>query len=162
MSTFSVLRFSTADGAQQIEDAIVNLQERQFIVVQDAALVTWPQGERSPKTMQLHSLVGPNALAEVFWGMLFGLIFFVPFFGLAVDAAIGMLGRKFSDYGIDETFIKQARATVTEGASALFLLTSDAVPDKAVTVLECYSFELISTNLPREKETELRATFGKV
>ena len=65
-----------------------------------------------------------------FWGMLFGLIFFIPFFGLAVGAAMGALMGKFNDYGIDDNFIKQTRAKVTEGTSALFLLTSGAVMDK--------------------------------
>ena len=55
-----------------------------------------------------------------FWGMLFGLIFFVPFFGLAVGAAMGALSGKFNDYGIDDNFIKQTRAKVTEGTSACF------------------------------------------
>ena len=160
MSTFSVLRFSTADGALHMEDALLDLQKRQIIVVQDAALVTWPHGRRSPKTTQLHSLAGPSALAESFWGMLFGLIFFVPFFGSALGPAIRALGGKFSDYGIDGTFIKQARAAVAEGTSALFLLTSDAIQDKAVAALKGQSFELIATNLPKEKEIELRATFG--
>lgn len=162
MSTLSVLRFSTADGARQMESAFLDLQERQLIVVLDAALLTWPQGERSPKTKQLHTLAGASALDETFWGMLFGLIFFVPFFGSTISAAISALGGKFSDYGVDRTFIKQARATVTEGDSALFVLTNGTVQDKVVAALNCPSFELISTNLPKEKEAELRATFGAV
>ena len=160
MSTFSVLKFSTADGALQIEDTFKDLQRRQIIAVQDAALVVWPQGGRTPKTMRLNSLAGPGALADVFWGMLFGLIFSVPFFGLALGPAIRSIGGKFSNYGIDEMFIKQARVVVTEGTSALFLLTSDALQDKAVAALKGQSFQLIATNVPKEKEIELRAAFG--
>ena len=64
--------------------------------------------------------------------MLFGLIFFVPFFGLAVGAAFGALGAKMADYGISDDFIKKTRDQVTEGTSTLFLLTSDAVQDKVI------------------------------
>jgi uncharacterized membrane protein len=95
-----------------------------------------------------------------FWGMLFGLIFFIPFFGLAVGAAMGALMGKFNDYGIDDNFIRQTRVQVTEGTSALFLLTSGAVEDKVIAALKGQTFEILSTNLPQEKEAELRVAFG--
>jgi uncharacterized membrane protein len=41
---------------------------------------------------------------------------------------------KFNDYGIDDNFIRQTRQKVTEGTSALFLLTSGAVMDKEDTL----------------------------
>jgi uncharacterized membrane protein len=65
-----------------------------------------------------------GALDGVFWGMLFGLILFVPFIGLAVGALAGALSGHFRDYGIDDDFIAKVRKTVTEGASALFLCVS--------------------------------------
>jgi uncharacterized membrane protein len=160
MSTLSVLKFPTADGAQKMESTLLDMQKQHLIEVQDAAIVTWPQGKKSPKTQQLHSLSGQGALIGAFWGMLFGLIFFIPFFGLAVGAAMGALMGKFNDYGIDDNFIKQTREKVTEGTSALFLLTSGAVQDKVVAALKGQTFEIISTNLPKEKEDELRAAFG--
>jgi uncharacterized membrane protein len=160
MATLSVLKFSTADGAQQMEGTLLSLQKQQLITIHDAAIVTWPQGGKQPKTQQLHSMAGAGALQGAFWGMLFGLIFFVPFFGLAVGAAMGALSGKFADYGIDDNFIKQTREKVTEGTSALFLLTSGAVVDKVVEALKGQTFEILSTNLPKEKEDELRAAFG--
>ncbi len=44
--------------------------------------------------------------------------------------------------------------------SALFLLTNGAVLDKIAIALKGQSFEVLSTNLPKEKEAELRAAFG--
>lgn len=63
MSILSVLKFPTADGAQQMEVILLDLQKQQLIQVQDAALVTWPPGQKQPKTVQLHSLAGQRALA---------------------------------------------------------------------------------------------------
>jgi len=160
MATLSVLKFPTADGAQQVEGTLLALQKQHLIEVQDAAIVAWPPGKQQPKTQQLHSLTGQGALMGAFWGMLFGLIFFVPFFGLAVGAALGALSGKFADYGIDDNFIQQTRAKVTEGTSALFLLTSGAVVDKVVEALKGQTFEILSTNLPKDKEDELRAAFS--
>jgi uncharacterized membrane protein len=160
MATLSVLKFPTADGAQQMEGTLLELQEQHVIKVQDAAIVTWPQGKQKPQTRQLHSLTGQGALMGAFWGMLFGLIFIVPFFGLAVGVAMGALSGKFADYGIDDNFIKETRVKVTEGTSALFLLTSGAVEDKVVQAFKGQTFEILSTNLPKDKEDELRAAFS--
>ena len=160
MATLSVLKFDSPDGAKQMEQTLLALQKQQLITIQDAAIVTWPKGKKGPKTEQLHSLAGQGALMGAFWGMLFGLIFFIPFFGLAVGLAMGALSGKFADYGINDNFIKQTRAKVTEGTSALFLLTSSAVEDKVVMALKSQAFEILSTNLPKEKEDELRAAFG--
>jgi uncharacterized membrane protein len=154
------LKFETPDGAKQMEQTLLVLQKQQLITVQDAAIVTWPQGKKGPKTEQLHSLTGQGAAMGAMWGMLFGLIFFVPFFGLAVGAAMGALSGKFADYGIDDNFIKQTRDKVTEGTSALFLLTSGAVMDKLVEAVKGQKFEIISTNLSKEQEDQLKAAFG--
>ena len=156
MATLSVLKFETPDGAKQMEQTLLALQKQQLITIQDAAIVTWPQGRKSPKTEQLNSLVSQGALMGAFWGMLFGLIFFIPFFGLAVGLAMGALSGKFADYGIDDNFIKQTREKVTEGTSALFLLTSGAVMDKIAPAVKDQKFEIISTNLTKEQEDQLR------
>ena len=160
MATLSVLKFATAEGAEQMQTTLLTLQKQQLITIQDAAIVTWPQGAKQPKTKQLANLAGAGAMQGAFWGMLFGLIFFVPFFGLAIGAAMGALSGKFADYGIDDNFIKQTRDKVTEGTSALFLLTSGAVVDKVAEAVKGQPFEVISTNLPKEQEDQLRATFG--
>ena len=93
--------------------------------------------------------------------MLFGLIFFVPFFGMAVGAAFGAIGGKMADYGIDDDFIKGVRDQVTEGTSALFMLTSDTVEDKVAEELKGVKFELIASNLTKDQEKELMAAFSE-
>ena len=92
--------------------------------------------------------------------MLFGLLFFVPFFGLAVGAAMGALSGHFADYGIDDAFIKNVREKVTPGTSALFLMTTNAVVDKVVDEFKGMDFELITSNLSKEQEEQLRASFA--
>jgi uncharacterized membrane protein len=160
MATVTVLKFPTADGADHALGLIQDLQKSQLIKLHDAAVVTWPMGKKSPKTRQLANLVAAGALSGMFWGMLFGMIFFVPLFGMAVGAAFGALGGAFRDYGINDDFIKEVRGKVTEGTSALFLMTSDAVVDRVVEVMSHVKFEIISTNLSREQEQKLREAFG--
>ena len=161
MATLTVLKFATPEGASQMLEKIQSLQKMELIKLQDAAIVTWPQGKKAPKTKQLANMAGIGAMQGAFWGMLFGLIFFVPFFGLAIGAAMGALSGKMADYGINDEFINKTREKVTEGSSALFLLTSDAVQDKVLGELKGYQFELIASNLTKEQEEQLMAAFGE-
>jgi uncharacterized membrane protein len=93
--------------------------------------------------------------------MLFGLIFFVPLFGMAVGAGIGALTGHFSNLGISEDFIKQVRGKVTEGTSALFLLTDQVTIDKVADAFKGTKMELIQSNLSAEQEKQLRDVFGE-
>ncbi len=160
MATLTVFKFAAPEGANQMLDKITSLQKMELIKIQDAAIVTWPAGQKTPKTKQLVNMAGMGAMQGAFWGMLFGLIFFVPFFGLAVGAAMGALSGKMADYGISDEFIKKTREQVTEGTSALFLMTSGAVQDKVIAELKGYEFELIASNLTKEQEEQLMAAFA--
>jgi uncharacterized membrane protein len=160
MTTLTVLKFDTPTGAEDALATLQSLQKQQLIQVHDAAIVTWPVGKNKPKTQQLRSLTGFGALQGAFWGMLFGLIFFVPFFGMAVGAAMGALAGKFTDFGIDDSFIKQTRSQVTEGTSALFLMSSGAVTDRVLPALQGLNPQIISTNLSAEEEAALREAFS--
>jgi uncharacterized membrane protein len=161
MATLSVLKFDDPYGADRVLLALQGLQEQQMINLEDAAVVSWPQGNKKPTTRQLHSTSGAGALGGAFWGFLFGLIFFVPFLGAAIGAGMGALSGSMADVGISDDFIKQVREKVTEGTSALFALTSGATaPDKIINELKHYDFEIISTNLPEEQEKQLREAFA--
>src|SRR4051812_11726565 len=107
MATFTVWRCDPGGGAGGMLSTLKGLQKEELIHIHDAAIVTWPEGAKKPKTKQLNSLVGAGALGGMFWGMLFGLIFFIPLLGAAIGAAAGALGGSLSDVGIDDDFIKQ-------------------------------------------------------
>ena len=163
MATLTALKFDTVDGADRMVGLLQGLQAQQLIVVQDAAVVSWPAGAKKPKTRQLTSTTGAGALGGAFWGMLFGLLFFIPVFGLAVGAATGALMGHFADVGIDDNFIKQAQGKVTPGTSALFLLSAGAVPDRVAEAVKANGlhFELIASNLSSEQEARLKEAFGE-
>jgi uncharacterized membrane protein len=160
MATVTVLKFATADGAEHALGLVQDLQKSHLIKLHDAAIVSWPEGKKCPRTRQLVDLVATGALGGMFWGTLFGLIFLMPVLGAAVGAAFGALGGALRDYGIDDDFIKQVRSQVTEGTSALFLMTSEAVMDRVVEVMSHVKFEIIATNLSAQQEHKLCEAFG--
>ncbi len=161
MSTLTVWKFNTVDGADHALKKLEGLQKQQIIQVLDAAIVSWPEGRKNPKTYQAMNTVGAGALGGAFWGMLFGLIFFVPLFGLLIGAATGAITGKFTDYGINDGFIKEVQSKVTEGTSALFLLTGQVTVDKVEAAFEdAEKGQLIQSNLSAEQEAKLREDFG--
>ena len=160
MNTLTVFKFGMPDGAQEMLNRVYKMQNEELITVVDAAIVTWPEERKGPKTKQAVNLTGAGAIDGAFWGMLFGLLFFVPWFGMAAGAAMGALTGHFADYGIDDAFIKRVRSEVEPGTSALFLMTTNAVVDRVVEELKGMDFELVSTNLSKEQDEELRVAFG--
>ena len=160
MEALTVWKFNTVEGAGQALKKLESLSKQELVAIEDAAIVYWETGKKKPKTHQAQSLTGVGALGGAFWGMLFGLLFFIPFFGLAVGAVTGALVGHFSDYGIDDKFIKEVRSEVTEGTSALFLLTGDATVDKVQDAFAGTQMELIRSNLTKEQEAKLREDFA--
>ncbi len=161
MTAITVWKFNSATGAGEALEKLITLQKQQVIQLIDAAVVEWPAGKNKPKTRQAVNLAGAGALSGAFWGMLFGLIFLIPLFGMAVGAAMGALSGLFTDYGINDDFIKAVRAEVTEGTSALFLLTGDVTIDKVEDALKGQMGSLLRSNLSNEQEARLRERFGE-
>jgi uncharacterized membrane protein len=159
LATLTVIKFPAVGGADGALSKLKGLQTQGLITIHDAAVVSWPEGKKSPKTRQTNDLKGPLALNGAFWGLLFGLLFFVPFLGMAVGAAAGALSGALIDVGIDDNFIKQTRDKITPGTSALFLMSSDAVMDRIQDAFKGESFEIIATNLSKEQEEQLKSVF---
>jgi uncharacterized membrane protein len=161
MASITALKFENADGAQSAVETVAGLNRDHLIQLHDAAIVSWPKGKKKPKTRQLTDMTGAGALNGAFWGMLFGMIFFMPFLGAAIGAATGALSGSLANVGIHDGFIEKIRASVTEGTSCLFLMTSDAVEGKVVEAMSQYTFEILDTNLTEEQEKHLRHAFGE-
>ena len=160
MATLTVWKFPTAEGAYVAEETLKDLQREELIQIHDAAIVTYPEGAKKPKTKQLSSLAGVGALGGAFWGMLFGLIFLMPLLGAAIGAATGALSASLADVGIDDKFIADVRKRVTPGTSALFVMSSDAIIGKVRDSFAGERPELIFTNLDVEQERALADVFA--
>src|SRR3954447_8041000 len=159
MATMTVWKFPTADGAAVAEATLKDLQRQQLVQVHDAAIVSYPEGAKKPKTRQLAGLTGAGALGGAFWGMLFGLIFLVPLLGMAIGAGIGALTGSMTDVGIDDAFIRRMREEIQPGTSALFVLTSGAIVDRVKDAFAGQPMVLVESNLSHEEEAKLRDVF---
>jgi len=111
MATLSVLRFDDPRAAARTLIALQGMQDRNMITLEDAAVVSWPEGNKKPTIPQEH-LVGEMTLGGAFWGLLFRLIFFMPFLGAAIGAGAS-LSTSLQNEGIDAEFIKRVGEEVT-------------------------------------------------
>jgi uncharacterized membrane protein len=161
MATMTVWKFPTTNGAAIAEETLKDLQRKELIQILDAAIVTYPEGAKKPKTRQLRSMTAAGALGGAFWGMLFGLIFFIPLLGMAIGAGMGALSGSMTDVGIDDAFIRRMREEIQPGTSALFVLSTGAVVDKVKEAFEGQQMVLVETNLSHEQEDKLREVFSE-
>jgi len=159
MSDLVVLAFATETGATEMRDELLRLQKQKIVELEDAAVVVRKQ-DGKVKVKQAVSLVGEGALGGAFWGLLIGLIFWMPWLGLALGALGGALGGSITDMGVDDEFIKEVGNTIEPGHSALFLLVRKATPDKLADELEKFDAKVLQTSLSNEDEEKLRALFG--
>ena len=156
MSTLSVWRFSTPHGADAVEYTVRQLEQAGQIQVHDAAVVSWEHGAKRPQTRRLGSTDKHDTLTGSFWGLVLGLVFFVPLLGVAVGAAVGKVHGSLREVGIDDDFVETVRREVVPGTSAIFLLTSKADVHAVVQAFKGHEHDLISTNLSKDQETWLR------
>jgi uncharacterized membrane protein len=106
-------------------------------------------------------MVGAGALGGAFWGLLIGLIFLVPIFGLVHGAAAGAIAGKYTNVGMDEQFIREVGNTIQPGNSALFLLVRESTPDKVMDELRKYkNVKVLKTSLSKEQEENLKEAFA--
>jgi uncharacterized membrane protein len=159
MSNLVVVTFANENGAKDMLQKVKELQDKELIRLQDAATAIRHQNGKI-KVKQATSLVGAGTLGGAFWGMLIGLLFFVPFLGMAAGAATGALFGKATDYGINDDFIKKISAAIQPGYSALFLMVDRAQVDKVVEELKPLGGEVVYTSLSPKEERHLKEAFA--
>ncbi len=159
MSQMVVFAFKDEKGAEQMRDELKGLQKQHLITLSDAAVAVRRQ-DGKVKVKQATSLVGIGALGGAFWGMFIGLLFWMPWLGLAIGAASGALGGALSDTGVDDKFIKEVSNTIEPGQSALFLLVEDWTEDKVLDDLARFDAKVLQTSLSKDDEAKLKVSFG--
>jgi uncharacterized membrane protein len=108
------------------------------------------------KLNQLLQPVAHNAVSEMLWGSLIGLLFMMPLAG----AASGALSGRLADLGINDDFIKQAGRTLQSGNAALFLLIRKMTTDKVLAALRGAGGTVIRSSFDETKEEALQAALA--
>ena len=126
----------------------------------DHAVVSWPEGEKNPKASHGHDDTARGVGWGALWGLLFGALFAVPVLGLAAGGAIGALSKAPEKLGITKEQIEAIRGEVTEGTSALFVVTEQGNLDRLGERFRGTHMTLLQTNLTDVERDELLEALG--
>jgi uncharacterized membrane protein len=89
-----------------------------------------------------------------------GALFFVPVIGGVAGAAIGAISKATEGTGITKDQLETIRTQVTEGTSALFVVTEGGDLDRLGERFHGMHSKLIATNLTETERNVLHETFG--
>jgi uncharacterized membrane protein len=142
--------------AAEVMLTLRRLTQEYLIDLEDACYVTKDR-EGKIKLHQSTKLGGAGAAGGAVWGGLIGLLFFVPLAGAAVGAGIGALVGRFTDYGIDDAFMKGLSEQMKPGSSAIFVLVRKVTPDKVIAEVSKYGGTVLRTSLSKEAEERLQS-----
>jgi uncharacterized membrane protein len=160
MTTFTVWKFDEPEGANKAAAILKDAESDGLIKVIDRAVVSWPVGAKRPTTRHVQEDVRRGAGWGAFWGLLFGALFFIPVLGAAAGAALGGLHKAMEQIGITKEQIDTLRWQITEGTSALFVVTDEADLDRVGERFHGMRWLLIDTNLTEPERARLLETFG--
>jgi uncharacterized membrane protein len=161
MTAFTVWKFETPDGADHAVALLEDAADDQLLKLLDHAVVSWPAGAKHPTIKEGHREVKRGAGWGAFWGLLFGALFTIPVLGVAAGTAIGALSKATSQLGISHEQLESIREAVTEGTSALFLITEEGNLDRLGERFRGVNMKLVDTNLTEGERELLLETFGQ-
>lgn len=159
MTDLIVLVFDNNRAAFEVREKLIELQKQHLIRLADAAVAV-READGGLKIKQIVDLTAHGAIGGAFWGLLAGILFWMPTLGMAIGTVLGAISGALTDYGVNDEFMLQVARTIEPGQSALFLLVVDATMDRVVEEISPWNPRVLRTNLTREQEARLRQAFS--
>jgi len=160
MSTLIAIVYPTEARAEEVRNKLFALQKQYLIQLGDAVIATKADSGKV-KLNQLVNTTAAGAAQGSFWGLLIGVLFLNPLFGVAIGAASGALGGALTDIGINDAFMKELAGKLDPGKAALFVLVQRMTADKVLKEIEGYGGTVLKTSLDESKEQSLRDALGR-
>jgi len=130
----SVWRFSGTEGADEAVLKLKQLEAAKVVEVQDVAVIRWPQYAAEPTVREHVTEEGSK---------------------------VSSLMHKFTHAGIDSSMIESAKGDMSQGASALVLLTVEAPVEAVAKAFDEQGVELIRSDLSVQDQDRLRAALAE-
>jgi uncharacterized membrane protein len=160
MSDLVAIVYPTEAKAEEVRQRLLKLQKEYLITIGDAVIAV-KTDSGSIKLNQLVNTTAVGAMTGSFWGLLIGVLFLNPILGVAVGAASGALGGALSDFGINDSFIKELSASLQPGNAALFVLIKNMTADKVLNGIKDAGGIVLKTSLDETKERALREALAE-
>ncbi len=158
-SDLIAIAYPDLETARGVASRLGEASKGHLLDIDDLVLVE----RRDDGKIKLHqpSLAGMSALGGAAWGGLIGLLFLVPFLGIAVGAATGAAAGALSDAGIDDNFMKDLGASLEPGTAALVALVRNANMDRLLEQAQVPG-KVLRTSLSGDDEEHLRERLESV
>jgi uncharacterized membrane protein len=155
MSDLVAIVYPSESKAEEVRQRLLKLQKEYLITLSDAVIaVKTDSGDI--KLNQLVNTTARGAVSGSFWGLLIGVLFLNPIVGVALGAASGALGGSLTDFGIDDSFMKELATSIQPGNAALFVLVKNMTADKVLKEIQDAGGVVLKTSLDDAKEKALR------
>jgi len=148
---------ATATGAY---NQVMALNKDFVVTLSGLAIVTVDaDGKSHVETPQ--KIVGVSAASGALWGMLIGLLFFVPGVGLLLGGAMGALFGKLGKTGVNDQFRAQVQDMLKPGTAAVVVMASKITEDKFNDAMGPLGGQVLKTSLSEEDEKELASELAE-
>ena len=160
MAAFTVWKFDDPDGAGQAASRLEDAASDGVVKIVDHAVLSWPVGASRPTLTHGREETRHTTGWGALWGLLAGTLFMVPLAGAAAGAAIGAISKATEGTGITKEQLEAIRTQVTEGTSALFVVTEEGNLDRLGDRFRDTHWKLVDSNLTDAERRLLLETFG--
>jgi uncharacterized membrane protein len=160
MSELIVIGYDSQASATEAYNKVLALSKDLIVSLSGLAIVhVDAEGKSHVETPQ--KIVGVSAASGALWGMLIGLLFFVPGVGLLLGGAMGALFGKLGKSGINDQFRSQVQDMLRPGSAAVVIMASKITEDKFADAMGPFGGKVLKTSLSEEDEKELAAELGE-
>ena len=162
MSQLIVIGYPDSAAAERARDELLALSHDYLTRLSEVVVATRDEKGRLRLSHVVDFWTLGTALGSI-GGLLLGIIFLHPVFGVLAGAAAGTMRGVLSDNGIDDDFANALADLLRPGQAAL-LLRRDLIPeqemrDEVIEKLASSGGRVLKTDLAPEQERRLREAF---
>jgi uncharacterized membrane protein len=153
MSDLIVIGYDNPQTARQAYEQVLRLQQ-EFVVDLAGLAIVDVDADGKTHVDTPKRIIGASAATGAMFGLLIGLLFFVP--GMAIlGGAIGALMGTLNKSGIDSEFRDRVEHLVEPGHSAVVIMAAKITEDKFAAAMQPFGGTILKTSLSGEDEKEL-------
>ena len=153
MSDLIVIGYDNPQNARQAYEQVQRLQQ-DFIVDLRGLAIVEVDADGKTHVDTPNRIISTSAATGAIFGLLLGLLFFVPGMVL-LGGALGALSGKLNKSGIDAEFRNRVEHLVEPGHSAVVIMASKVTEDKFAAAMQPFGGTILKTSLSESDEKEL-------
>src|SRR3984957_18852841 len=160
MSELIVIGYDDQASATQAYNQVLGLAKDFIVKLTGLAIVNVDaEGKSHVETPQ--KIVGVSAAGGALWGMLIGLLFFLPGVGLLLGGAMGALFGKLGKSGVNDQFRSQVQDMLKPGAAAVVIMADKITEDKFNDAMGPLGGQVLKSSMYGEEEKELASELAE-